>query len=129
MKTRVFYRATREPFSPNEIDKTIVHVLPQDVIKRRGLVPLGETESALQQINLPKKHFHVTEHRVRLYRGPNGEIVKATLPVNIRQAGLFSPRLTALTGCLKARGNASRQGDRLERMVLEQFTDLFFISR
>jgi len=45
---------TRQPFSQNEIDKTIVHSLPEDVAKRRGLVPLDETESAIQQIDLPK---------------------------------------------------------------------------
>jgi len=49
----------------------------------------------------------VTEHRVQFYRGPNGEIVKAILPADIRQAGLFSPRLIALTGYLKAHGHMS----------------------
>ena len=98
---------TRQPFSQGEIDKTIVHSLPGDVVKRCGLVLLGETESVLQQIDLPKKHFNVTEHRVQLYRRPDGEIVKAKLPTNIRKAGLFSPRLTALTGYLKARGHMS----------------------
>lgn len=98
---------TRQPFSPNEIDKTIVHCLPQEVVKRRGLVPINETESALQQIDLPKKHFSVTEHRAQLYHRPNGDIVKAKLPAHIRKYGLFSPRLTALTGYLKARGHMS----------------------
>jgi len=98
---------TRQSFNQNEIDKTIVHALPDDVIKRRGLVAIDETESALQQIDLPNKLFKVTEHRVQLYRGPNGEIIKAKLPADVRQAGLFSPRRIALTGYLKARGHMS----------------------
>ena len=98
---------TRQPFSQDEIDKTIIYALPSDVVKRRRLVQIDETESALQQIDLPKKQFRVTEHRVQLYRRPNGEIVKAKLPTRIRKAGLFSPRLTALAGYLKARGHMS----------------------
>ena len=44
----------RPLFEDNEIDKTITHKLPAKEIERRGLVALAETESALQQINLPE---------------------------------------------------------------------------
>jgi len=81
--------------------------LSDDVVKHRGLVPLDETESALQKIELPKTLFKVTEHRVQLYLDPHGDIVKAKVPINIRRAGLFSPRLIALTGYLKDRGHMS----------------------
>jgi transposase len=51
----------------------------------------------LQQVELAKKLFEVTEHRARLYRSQaTGEIVAAALPEEVRQAGLVGPRLTAL---------------------------------
>jgi len=97
----------RPLFEDNEIDKTITHKLPAKEIERRGLVALAETESALQQIDLPENLYHVIDHRVQLYIDPNGSIVKAKLPKEIRKAGLFSNRMTALTGYLKARGHMS----------------------
>jgi len=97
----------RPLFEDNEINKTIIHKLSAQEVKRKGLVPLPETESALQQIDLPKKLYHVIDHRVQLYIDPNGKIVKAKLPRDIRKQGLFSNRMTALTGYLKARGHMS----------------------
>jgi len=98
---------TRPLFESHEIDTTIVHTLPAELIRRKGLVPLPETESALQQIDLPENIYHVIDHRVQLYRAPDGAIVKAKLPKEIRKAGLFSLRMTALTGYLKARCHMS----------------------
>jgi len=97
----------RPLFESNEIDKTIIHKLPAEEIKRRGLVPLSQTEAALQQIDLPEKLYNVIDHRVQLYIDSNGKIVKAKLPKEIRKQGLFSNRMTALTGYLKARGHMS----------------------
>ena len=71
------------------------------------MVPLDKTEAALQQIDLPEQLFDVIEHRVQLYVDPNGRLIKAKLPNEIRKAGLFSPRMMALTGYLKARGHMS----------------------
>lgn len=98
---------SRPLFGANEIDKTIVHKLSAKEIKRKRLVPLPETESALQQIDLPEKLYNVIDHRVQLYVDSNGNIVKAKLPKDIRKAGLFSTRTMALTGYLKARGHMS----------------------
>jgi len=98
---------SRPMFEADEVDKTIIHKLPTEEVHRLGLIKLNETESALQQIDLPEQLFNVIEHRVQLYVDPNGEIVKARLPKDIRKAGLFSPRMTALTGYLKARGHMS----------------------
>ncbi len=98
---------TRPLFEGNEIDTTIVHKLSANMIRRKGLIPLPVTESALQQIDLPDKLYHVSDHRVQLYRAPNGTIIKARLPKEIRKAGLFSTRMTALTGYLKARCHMS----------------------
>lgn len=97
----------RDLFKDSEIDKTIVHKLSAKEIKRRKLVVLSETESALQQIDLPQKLYTVIDHRVQLYMDPNGKIVKAKLPKKIRKEGLFSNRMTAFTGYLKARGHMS----------------------
>ena len=71
---------SRDPFTPDQIDKTIIHELSVDEIRRKKLTPLNETETALQQIEVPDKLYNVIEHRVRLYQKPNGGIVKATLP-------------------------------------------------
>lgn len=46
---------SRALFEDNEINKTIPHKLPAKEIERRGLIELAETESALQQIDLPEK--------------------------------------------------------------------------
>ncbi len=51
----------RPLFEVDEIDKTIIHKLPVKEVHRRGLLPLEETESALQQIDLPSKLFHVID--------------------------------------------------------------------
>jgi transposase len=98
---------SRPLFETDDIDKTVIHKLSAEEVRRRDLVPLQQTESALQQIDLPPKFYHVIDHRVQLYRAPNGSIIKATLPKEIRKAGLFSTRMTALTGYLKARCHMS----------------------
>ena len=98
---------SRQPFAADEIDRTIIHKLPAKEVLRRGLILLDKTESALQQIDLPEQLFDVIEHRVQLYVDPNGRTVKAKLPKEIRMAGLFSPRMIALTGYLKARCHMS----------------------
>jgi transposase len=98
---------SRPLFEADEIDHTIIYKLPVKEIRRRGLIPIEQTESALQQIDLPEKLYHVIDHRVQLYIDPNGKIVKAKLPKDIRKQGLFSNRMTALTGYLKARCHMS----------------------
>ena len=98
---------TRQPFPAEAIDKTVVHELPDDEIKRKNLMPLAKTEPALQQVDLPEKLYTVIEHRVRLYQRPDGTIIRAKLPRHIRQSGFFSPRMTAFVGYLKARGHTS----------------------
>lgn len=100
-------KCSRQPFTPEQIDKTIVHKLPDDEVKRKNLTPLNETESALQQVDLPEKLFNVIEHRVQLYIDPNGNIIKARLPKEIRKAGLFTSPMTAFVGYLKARCHMS----------------------
>ena len=100
-------RCQRQLLPPEQVDDTILHELPADEVQRRKLIPLDEYEPALQQINLPTKLIHVTEHHVRLYETPTGRIVKAKLPDAIRKAGLFAPPLQAMVGYFKARGHMS----------------------
>jgi transposase len=98
---------TRRPFSEDEVDRIVIHTLPDEEVRRRGLIPLDETEVALQQIDLPEQMFDVIEHHVQLYEDPNGKVVKAKLSKDVRKAGLFSPRMMSLTGYLKAHGHMS----------------------
>ena len=39
---------SRPLFEADEIDKTIIHKIPDKEVRRRGLLPLNKTESALQ---------------------------------------------------------------------------------
>ena len=98
---------SRKPFAPEQIDKTIIHELPDKEVHRRNLTPLNKTESALQQVDLPKKLYNVIEHRVQLYVDPSGNIIKAKLPKEIRKEGFFTCRMTAFVGYLKARCHMS----------------------
>ena len=100
-------KQTRKPFTLEQIDKTIIHELSTEDIRRKNLMPLDETESALQQIDLPTKFYNVIDHRVRLYKTSSGTIVKAKLPKAIRKEGLFSSQMTAFVGYLKARCHMS----------------------
>ena len=98
---------SREPFTPEQINKTIIHELPDEEVQRRNLTPLNKTEPALQQVALPEKLYNVIEHRVQLYVDPNGNIIKAKLPKEIRKEGFFTCRMTAFVGYLKARCHMS----------------------
>lgn len=88
-------------------DRTIIHKLSNSDVKRRGLIELPDTESALLQVDLPQKLFDLIDHRVQLYQSPDGKIVKALLPKDVRKAGFFSPRMIALSGYLKSRCHLS----------------------
>jgi len=46
----------RPLFAPDEIDKTVIHKLSAKEVRRRGLIPLQQTELALQQIDLLPYH-------------------------------------------------------------------------
>ena len=68
---------------------------------------MPDSESALLQVDLPEKLFDLIDHHVQLYQSPDGKIVKALLPKEIRKAGLLSPRMMALCGYLKSRCHLS----------------------
>lgn len=98
---------TRQPFTPDQIDKTVIHELPSAEVRRRNLTPLDETESAQVQVDLPEKFYTVVDHRVRLYRRPDGGIVKAKLPEIVRRESFFTSRTVGLVGYLKGRCHMS----------------------
>jgi len=90
----------RPSFTPEQIDKVIEYELPDQDSK--GLDPLDEW-FVLQQVELPKKMYTVTEHRARKYRNPlTGKIQITPIPAAIRQGGLLGARFTALMAFLKA---------------------------
>lgn len=98
---------SRQPFTSEQIDKTVIHKLPAEEVKRRNLIPLDKTESVLQQVTLPEKLYNVVEHHVQLYIDPNGKIIKVKLPKEIRKEGLFTSSMTAFVGYLKAKCHMS----------------------
>jgi len=110
---------TRRKFTQEEIDKTIIHKLSDEEVARRGLIELPQTESALQQVSLPEKLFHVTDHHVQLYMNKNGNVIKATLPPEVRNCGLFAPDMMALTAYFKSKCHGSYS------TVLDIFVEVF----
>lgn len=90
-------RQERKPFAPEQVDRTYIYEL-QDTT---GLESLNDWR-VVQQVELPKKLFYVTEHRARRYRCVRtGRIVTAPLPVEVTQGGLMGPRLLTLACYLK----------------------------
>ncbi len=98
---------SREPFTSDQIDKTIIYELSKEEIAKRNLIELNQTEATLQQVELPAKLFSVIEHRVKLYRTPTGRIISATIPKHIRKEGFFTSSTTAFVGYCKARCHMS----------------------
>jgi len=92
-------RQERPPFGPDDIDATRFHVLPDEQVQ--DLIPLDDW-FILQQVDLVKKLYRVTEHRARKYLDPRtGRIVIAPLPAAVKAAGLVGPRLSALAAYQK----------------------------
>lgn len=84
----------RTPFAPEQIDGTKSYELAKP--EAAGLEPLDDWQ-VIQQIELTKKPFEITEHRARKYRdSTTGQIVLAPLPPDVRRSGLVGPRLSAL---------------------------------
>lgn len=96
-------RKVRQPFGPEQVDYTYLYEL-QDTV---GLEPLDDWR-VVQQVELPKKLFHVTEHRARRYRcRRTGRIVTAPLPAKVVKAGLMGPGLSTLACYLKGACHSS----------------------
>lgn len=91
-------RHVRPLFPPEQVDHTETYELP-------GLSPDWEPLDEfriLQQAELVKRLFEVTEHRARWYQHRRtGERIVAPLPGEVVKAGLTGPRLSALIGYQK----------------------------
>ena len=88
-------RHERTPFQPEEVDAAWIYEWPDSLLSP-DWEPLDEFHT-IQQVDLVKKLFEVTEHRARLYvYRPTGEVVAAPLPDEVLRAGLVGPRLSAL---------------------------------
>jgi transposase len=98
-------RQERIPFAPDAIDAIRFYVLPAEQVQ--DLIPLDDW-SILQQVELVKKLYRVTEHRARKYLDPRtGRIVIAPLPAAVKAAGLVGPNLSALAAYQKGDGHMS----------------------
>ena len=91
-------RHTRPAFPPEQVDETWDYEWEE--------VPKGwkalHRFHVLQQVELVEKPYIVTEHRARLYENlRTGQVLAATLPPEVRRAGLLGPRLTALVAYQK----------------------------
>jgi transposase len=91
-------RHTRPLFPPEEIDKAWLY---EWTMVSAGWKPLKRFR-VVQQVELVEKLYKVTEHRARLYQNlRTGQVLAATLPEEVRRAGLLGPRLTALVAYQK----------------------------
>ena len=99
-------RHERPPFAADQIDRTCLHELTPEEVRRRRLRPL-DSWFVLQQVELVEKPYAVVEHRARRYMTPAGRIVLAPMPPLVRGAGLLGPNMTAFIGWLKACGHIS----------------------
>jgi transposase len=91
-------RHTRPPFPPEQVGKAWIY---EWTTVPAGWKPLDQFR-VLQQVELIERPYTVTEHRARLYENlRTGQVLAATLPAEVRQAGLLGPRLTALVAYQK----------------------------
>lgn len=98
-------RQERIPFAPEDIDATRFYVLAAEQVQ--DLIPLDDW-FILQQVELAKRLYRVTEHRARKYLDPRtGRIVIAPVPAAVKAAGLVGPRLSALAAYQKGDGHMS----------------------
>ncbi len=88
---------TRQPFKTEQVDDSYEY----EFVDAEGLIPLDEWH-VVQQVSLPKKLFHVTEHRARKYKDPKtGKIYIAPLPEEIRKGGLLAADMTSAVAYMK----------------------------
>jgi len=101
----------RQPFPPEQVDDFKPYTL--DALERcpccdGKLRPLNAAVEVLQQVELAEKPIQVTEHQAMGYECLDcGEIFQASIPDDVKKAGLLAPRLTALVGEMKGECHAS----------------------
>ncbi len=101
-------RHERPPFPPDQIDRTEFHTLRHCPDCGGALRPASEPPRVVQQVELVEKPVVVTEHRALTYWCPHClRAHQATLPRQLRRAGLVGTRLTALVAWLKGSAHCS----------------------
>lgn len=94
----------RKPLPPERVDETIDYAIDDDEVQRLGLTPTGDFET-IQHIELPETPVHVTEHRLTVYRSPEGDLYLPDCPE--LKGPIFGPRLLATIGWLKSAAHCS----------------------
>jgi len=97
-------RRLREPLPPERVDETIDYEIDDREVTRLRLTLTGDFDT-IQHVELPEAPVHVTEHRLAVYRAPDGGIYIPAVPE--LQGPIFGPRLLATIGWLKSVGHCS----------------------
>jgi transposase len=97
-------RHVRERLRPERVDETLDYEIEEDDVRRLHLIPTGAFD-VIQHIELPQTPVHVTEHRLAVYRAPDGDLYIPDVPE--LKGPLFGPRLLATIGWLKSVGHLS----------------------
>jgi len=97
-------RQLRQPLPPERVDETIDYEIDDDEVQRLRLTPTGDFD-IVQHIELPETPVTVTEHRLTVYRSPDGDIYIPNVPE--LKGPIFGPRLLATIGWLKSVGHCS----------------------
>ena len=93
------HKYSRPTFKPDEIDEVIEYEFYQR--DATGLIVLDDW-MVVQQITLPEKLYHVTEHRARKYLDPQtGKIHIAPLPVEVSDGQLLGANVSAMIAFMK----------------------------
>ncbi len=97
-------RQLRQPLPPERVDETIDYEIDDDEVQRLRLTPTGDFD-IIQHVELPETPVTVTEHRLTVYRSPDGDIYIPEVPE--LKGPIFGPRLLATIGWLKSVGHCS----------------------
>jgi transposase len=97
-------RHVREPLPPERVDETLDYEIAEADVRRLNLIPTGAFD-VIQHMELPQTPVHVTEHRLTVYRTPDGDLYIPDVPE--LKGPLFGPRLLATIGWLKSVGHLS----------------------
>jgi transposase len=96
----------RPPFSPKQIDHTIVHELSHCPCCGGKLKLVKENAETRQQIELVTKPYQITENQYNQYWCEDCQAYHSA-PIAEADRHLFGPKLMAVTAYLKGRGHMS----------------------
>ena len=100
----------RQPFHDTQVDTAIRLTLEACPVCGKKLQPVEEGMKKLQQIELLKKPFTVTQYEQYRYWCAHCQCYhQAEVPLAVIRAGLFGPNLISLTAYLKGRCHMSYQ--------------------